>query len=955
MENETSALFNPNNMRDEPKKFTFDYSYWSHDGFTENDTLCLPDPQHFNGKKYADQERVYNDLGKDILHDAFDGYNAALFAYGQTGSGKSFTVIGYGANKGIVPRLCEELFETIEHRRNGGDSSTIEVQISMLEIYNEIVRDLFNPETLKEMKKGLKVREHPTNGFFAENLKYFLVTSQKEILTKIEEGTTNRSIASTNMNETSSRAHTIVGISISQKTRNANGLETSKTSNVHLVDLAGSERLSGTMARGERLKEGVSINQSLSCLGNCIHALAEKTNNKNIRVPYRDSVLTRLLMNALGGNSKTIMIAAISPADINYDETLSTLRYADRAKQIKTHATVNEDPTDSIIRQLKDENDKLKRMIDSGEGNISLTNVNVHSFSEKDIKGMQEKWEEEMKAVMVENERRMAEMKQTYEEKLHMRSNEEKFVSESRMDKEKEKFEEELRTNPYLSNLNFDEQLSGKIVHIIKFGANKIGKSRESDIVLYGPSIHEQHATIHRQEKGVVILERQADDCRVLLNGDPVTSRVHLNHNDRLLFGSTQLFVYNHPSQRSKSKMTFSEVTFELAQEEIASKAGFDVNNDDQSLEAALLNKDLLEVLPGIEVANAIAEELDKNVRFEIMLVSPQYLAKNNERTEVFVKVYSDETEQEFEWSKEKFLNRLYVMKEMYQNYEQGQEDWDLPEERDPFLEDASAETRIGSVQVYLQPLAFMVELKEQLELLDYKGKDVGIINIEIVPCSHNGREFAELDDIFVDSPSELIGKDMHFVIKINNCRGLPSRFTDIFCTYQIFLDEETRTEVISETSNPDFNHKKMFSFTPATQQLIDYLKDEPLLIQVFGKQTGKRSQSKQSGRVTKQMMQEELLNKTNNLMQGFRMNGRDVDPNKQSIIVELLLMKKQQARQHQKLENVRKLITASEKSNRRDVSVKLLKELMSTSAPEQADDLIAQVSSGIHPFYLSQ
>ncbi|RWS14548.1 kinesin-like protein KIF28P [Dinothrombium tinctorium] len=323
MENQTTALYNPNNAKEEPKKYTFDFSYWSHDGFTENDTVCVADPQHFNGSKYADQERVYSDLGRDMLHNAFEGYNAALFAYGQTGAGKSFTVIGYGANKaidrllecfllnnsllfvarlklnfsvncvtthavnhfvpGIVPRFCEDLFETIEHLVRSKGGTIVEVHISMLEIYNEIVRDLLNPESLKEIKKGLKVREHPTNGFFAENLTHFLVTSQKEILEKIDEGTTNRSIASTNMNETSSRAHTIVGITIAQKTRNANGVETSKMSNVHLVDLAGSERLSGTFAKGDRLREGVSINQSLSCLGNCIHALAEKSNGKNIR------------------------------------------------------------------------------------------------------------------------------------------------------------------------------------------------------------------------------------------------------------------------------------------------------------------------------------------------------------------------------------------------------------------------------------------------------------------------------------------------------------------------------------------------------------------------------------------------------------------------------------------------------------------------------------------------
>lgn len=214
-----------------------------------------------------------------------------------------------------MPRFCEELFETIRHRRNEGQTH-FEVKVAMLEIYNEIVRDLLDPgeaaslgaggggggsqqlsdasgsnsDSTSQNKKGpikrrrgLRVREHPSKGFYAEGLKYQLVNSKKEILAKIDEGTINRSIAATNMNETSSRAHTIVIISLTQKNKNDQGVESAKTSLVNLVDLAGSERLNSTQASGDRLKEGVSINQSLACLGNCIHALAEKAGGKNVR------------------------------------------------------------------------------------------------------------------------------------------------------------------------------------------------------------------------------------------------------------------------------------------------------------------------------------------------------------------------------------------------------------------------------------------------------------------------------------------------------------------------------------------------------------------------------------------------------------------------------------------------------------------------------------------------
>lgn len=240
-----------------------------------------------------------------------------------------------------------------------------------------------------------------------------------------------------------------------------------------------------------------------------------------------------------------------------------------------------------------------------------------------------------MRAAMEENERQLNLIKQTYEERLQQEIQQK---SEKKNEKEdRKKLSAEKRENPYLSNLNFDEQLSGKIIFIIRKGSNTVGKSEDCTIPLLGPSIQEHHAVISRSDNGKVILERCSDDCRVLLNGDPVTHKVNLSHNDRLLFGTTQLFVFIHPEQKLKSKMTYADVTFELAQEEIATKAGFAVNTGDQSMEQALLNKDLLEVIPAVDEANAISEELEKFVRFEIMLVSPHFLGKSGERTEVFI------------------------------------------------------------------------------------------------------------------------------------------------------------------------------------------------------------------------------------------------------------------------------------------------------------------------------
>ncbi|XP_067130664.1 kinesin-like protein KIF28 isoform X2 [Centruroides vittatus] len=871
MRGKITLLYNPDAPKEQPKKFTYDYSYWSHDGYRELENgYCTPDPDHRNGSIFCDQEKIYNELGKGILHNAWEGYNSTLFAYGQTGSGKSWSVVGYGINKGIVPRFCEDMFNGIEDQKKSGDNTEFEVRFSMLEIYNEIVRDLLNPT--QDRKRGLKVREHPKKGFYAEGLKTFLVTQHKDIESRIDEGTTNRSIASTNMNATSSRAHTIVGITLIQKTKR-NEFETSKTSVVNLVDLAGSERVATTGATGDRLKESAAINQSLSCLGKCIHALAERAGGKNVRVPYRESVLTRLLMNALGGNSKTIMIAAISPADINYEETFSTLRYADRAKQIKTVAIINEDPTEKLIRELREENEKLKRMLEKGAVDIPVG----PGMTKEEIERLKKKWEEEMKAAMAENNREIKEIKQSYGEKLDAAKRHQEVQEE-----EKLKLEEEKKKYPHLANLNFDPQLSGKIVHILKFGDNVVGKG-DVDIVLLGPSIQPEHALIRVQTYGGVTLEKCTNDARVLINGDSVSNKISLQHNDRIMFGTTQLYIFINPEERNKSNKKYPEITYEMAQEEIAIKAGINMASEDNSRETALLNKDLLEVLPGVEEANAISEELDKRVKFEILLIAPQLLGKLTGRTEVYVKMRNLETSQEFEWPKEKFLNRLYVMKEMYQNYEMGEEEWDLPPERDPFLEDPETDVRIGNVQVYLQPLAYLVELKEQLEIIDYKGSEVGMMNVEIVPCSPEGLEYTENDDMFIDNPLELIERDLHFIFKIHGCRGLPTRFTDIHCRYRVYLDkEDTVTEVISDTSNPDFNHKKLFSFHPVTPQMIDYIQDGYITVQVWGKQKPRKSAiAKAKGKSTKQMFQADLMNQANNLMNGFRINGRSIQINK--------------------------------------------------------------------------
>ncbi|XP_034029143.1 kinesin-like protein KIF1B isoform X4 [Thalassophryne amazonica] len=355
MQGNTTTILNPKASKEPAKIFSFDYSYWSH--------TTADDPS------FASQNLVYNDIGKEMLAHAFEGYNVCIFAYGQTGAGKSYTMMGKQeeGQEGIIPMLCEDLFEKINEDSNKEELS-YSVEVSYMEIYCERVRDLLNPKN----KGNLRVREHPLLGPYVEDLSKLAVTSYTDIADLMDAGNKARTVAATNMNETSSRSHAVFTIVFTQRKHDSEtDLSTEKVSKISLVDLAGSERADSTGAKGTRLKEGANINKSLTTLGKVISALAEvdnctsksKKKKKTDFIPYRDSVLTWLLRENLGGNSRTAMVAALSPADINYDETLSTLRYADRAKNIKCNAVINEDPNNKLVRELKDEVARLKELL----------------------------------------------------------------------------------------------------------------------------------------------------------------------------------------------------------------------------------------------------------------------------------------------------------------------------------------------------------------------------------------------------------------------------------------------------------------------------------------------------------------------------------------------------------------------------------------------------------------
>ncbi|GKU01752.1 kinesin family member 1 13 14 [Fusarium langsethiae] len=360
----------------EEKKFTFDNSFWSHDT---------------NDEHYATQEDVYNSLGEDFLDHNFEGYHTCIFAYGQTGSGKSYTMMGTPDQPGLIPRTCEDLFERIDAAHSENSNVAYNVRVSYFEVYNEHVRDLLvPPQTTHKAPNYLKIRESPTEGPYVKDLTEVPVRNINEILRYMKLGDTSRTVASTKMNDTSSRSHAVFTIMLKQIHHDMETDETTeRSSRIRLVDLAGSERAKATEATGARLREGSNINKSLTTLGRVIAALADPKSSRAGKrrdvVPYRDSILTWLLKDSLGGNSKTAMIACIAPSD--YDETLSTLRYADQAKRIRTRAVVNQDHISTAERDAQ-----IAAMAE--EIRILQLSVSDSRQREKNAKEAEEKLEE---------------------------------------------------------------------------------------------------------------------------------------------------------------------------------------------------------------------------------------------------------------------------------------------------------------------------------------------------------------------------------------------------------------------------------------------------------------------------------------------------------------------------------------------------------------------------------
>ncbi|XP_019746951.1 kinesin-like protein KIF3B [Hippocampus comes] len=306
------------------------------------------------------QIELYDESFRPLVDSVLQGFNGTIFAYGQTGTGKTYTMEGTRNDperRGVIPNSFDHIFTHISRSQN----QQYLVRASYLEIYQEEIRDLLS----KDQARQLELRERPDTGVYVKNLSSFVTRSKEEIENVMNVGNQNRSVGSTNMNEHSSRSHAIFVITVECSELGLDGENHIRVGKLNLVDLAGSERQTKTGAQGERLKEATKINLSLSALGNVISALVD---GRSSHIPYRDSKLTRLLQDSLGGNARTVMVANIGPASYNLEETLTTLHYSSRAKNIKNTPCINEDPKDAQLRKFQEEIARLKAQLEKRTG-----------------------------------------------------------------------------------------------------------------------------------------------------------------------------------------------------------------------------------------------------------------------------------------------------------------------------------------------------------------------------------------------------------------------------------------------------------------------------------------------------------------------------------------------------------------------------------------------------------
>uniref|UniRef100_A0A673BFB6 Kinesin motor domain-containing protein n=1 Tax=Sphaeramia orbicularis TaxID=375764 RepID=A0A673BFB6_9TELE len=824
------------------------------------------------------QDVVFQSLGLSLLNNAFMGYNACIFAYGQTGSGKSYTMMGSSDQPGLIPRLCSSLFSRTEQEEEEGEGESFTVEVSYMEIYNERVRDLLDP---KGSRQTLRVREHTVLGPYVDGLSRLAVASYKDIESLMSEGNKSRTVAATNMNEESSRSHAVFNIILTHTLKDLHtGTSGEKVSKLSLVDLAGSERATKTGAAGERLKEGSNINKSLSTLGLVISALADQGagKNRNKFVPYRDSVLTWLLKDSLGGNSRTAMVATISPSADNYDETLSTLRYADRAKNIVNHAVVNEDPNARIIRELREEVEKLKEQLTEAESLKAPELKERLEESEKLIQEMTVTWEDKLRkteAVAQERQRQLERLG------ISLQSSGIRVVDHRYTYTYIHTYTHthtHLHTHTYTYIHTYTHTHTHTPTHTHTF------THTYTHIYIHTHTHSHTHTHTHIYYMSMCMSRPYVGWwtsplllCRPLWRYlGQLTSFLLC----RPLWGYLGLwtcFLLCRPLWRYLGQWTSfllcrplwgylglwtcfllcRPLWRYLGQEAMMTRSLRRLR--EQIVRANLLTQE----------AGFIAEELNKRTEYVVTLQIPAAKLDANRKvrgggvlSEPAVQVRRKGKGKQI-WALEKLENRLVDMRELYQEWKDYDDDNPVMrsyfKRADPFFDEQENHSLIGVANVFLFCLCSDVKLQYAVPIINQKGEVSGRLHVEVWRGTERNQEeesgnTEETRRRRADADADSQEQHMHCVVKILQATGLPRHLSNfVFCQYHfwgqdqaIFIAPEMSTSNSSSTSKDPqctvvFDSTKELS-VPLSEDFVEFLWEGALAVEVFGhKQVNQR------------------------------------------------------------------------------------------------------------------
>eukprot|EP01064_Diplonema_japonicum_P004406 TRINITY_DN1286_c2_g4_i2.p1 TRINITY_DN1286_c2_g4~~TRINITY_DN1286_c2_g4_i2.p1 ORF type:complete len:931 (+),score=161.76 TRINITY_DN1286_c2_g4_i2:62-2854(+) len=840
MQNEEkgSKTFITNPETNEEKSFAFDYSFQSH---SETEQNIGP---------YADQDTVFNDLGKPVLYSALEGRNVCLFAYGQTGAGKSFSMLGK-ANppelQGIIPRSCLEIFRLRDLER---DDPCVKYQIHMqvVEIYCEMINDLLDSR-----------KNWPPNGHKPRLTKdgYVVDTITKpcfnyeDIEASFRFADQNRSVGSHALNPESSRAHTIYCIGYQRQKKTTPDAKQAETisAKINLVDLAGSERSESAGTTGQMLKEGNAINLSLTALGSTIKALSEGK-----RPNFRDSKLTLLLQGSMT-NGKVIMIAAVSPASICYDESMSTLRFAERIKMVKIKAkkNVTQDPVAEIKKEMEEMRNRMQEEINQlkavcGGDTSALTGG---GGNEEELRLLLEKKKEEERQLKEDFENQLKGLQETDEDRRNKAAaiNNKWATAFGGASQQKPEDVKE----PHLRNLNEDARLAETLVYILRDGTTKIGRSNKLDpphIEFNGMGIVRSHMEVEwDKETGKVWIVTDEPNSTTL-NGKKVETRIEMKHNNRLWLGNNYAFRFVYPGKESEGEQFETTPDYLFAEAEIA-EANQQKTSNSEGLPVALGHQ-LSEALKKVEQANIIVNDLNVDSGFRPKIV------KDRESGDDMVAVSVNMPQGLLVWPWEKFASRLVDMVKIWQEWQYALDNnqaFELPEPSvSPFFD--FEDQLIGEADVWLQSLGNMLEVETAAVIMDPSAGAQGRIQIALSPLDSKGNEGPwddpELEDLdpFVDAPSELIGKEISWKVKINNImfdagdmllsKATACKYEKVWVRYRV--NSKDPSEPWSQTDpsgaaclDPSYNFVKKHSFK-VTPEFAKYLEKGFVRFQIWGK-----------------------------------------------------------------------------------------------------------------------